>query len=111
MRQRAARTLLPGRLGTKAASRCRVAYRGCMATSILGEKLKQLEECRYRFGRHDAPRIERLLNSLAKSRFSDAAALIRFHEALVFLRAFPQTPAVLRAAERLLNSFHKRVEA
>jgi hypothetical protein len=37
--------------------------------------------------------------------------LIRFHEALLFLRAFPQAPAVMRVTERILNRLHKKVEA
>src|SRR5208282_2731003 len=42
--------------------------------------------------------------------FADPAPLIRFHEALLFLRAFPQSPTVLRTTERILNAFHKKVE-
>jgi len=53
----------------------------------------------------------KLLNRLDAVRFPDPSTLIRFHEALLFLRAFPQGPAVVRLAERILNSFHKKVEA
>ena len=52
-----------------------------------------------------------MLNHLDAARFPDSASLIRFHEALLFLRAFPQGPAVVRATERILNSFHRKVEA
>jgi hypothetical protein len=34
---------------------------------------------------------------------------MRFHETLLFLRAFPQGPAVVRGTEALLNTFGKRV--
>ena len=48
--------------------------------------------------------------ALGKRRFSDTASLIRFHEALLFLRAFPHGPEVVRQSERLLRDFWKRVE-
>ena len=73
------------------------------------DRLSQLEECRYRFGRGEQKRVIKLLNSVASARFSDARSLMRFHETLLFLRAFPQGPAVVRKTEKLLNSFSKRV--
>ena len=82
-----------------------------MAANALDHQLSQLEASRYRFGRHEAASVVKLLNRLDAARFADPASLIRFHEALLFLRAFPQGPAVVRATERILNSFHKRVEA
>jgi len=82
-----------------------------MATETLDRQLAQLEACRYRFGRHEAANVVKLLNRLDAMRLADTASLIRFHEALLFLRAFPQGPTVVRATERILNRFHKRVEA
>src|ERR1017187_6346163 len=82
-----------------------------MAPNALDRQLTELEACRYRFGRYEAARAVKLLQRLDAARFPDPAALIRLHEALLFLRAFPQGPAVVRATERILNSFHKKVEA
>jgi len=82
-----------------------------MAARSLDRLLTQLESSRYRFGPHEAARVVKLLNRLDAARFADPASLIRFHEALLFLRAFPQGPAVVRVTERILNSFHKKVEA
>ncbi len=82
-----------------------------MATNPLDRQLTELESNRYRFGRQEAARVVRLLNRLDAARFTDPASLIRFHEALLFLRAFPQGPAVVRATGRILNNFHKKVEA
>jgi hypothetical protein len=73
--------------------------------------LTQLEGSRYCFGRGEAARVVALLNRLRSARFPDPASLIRFHEALLFLRAFPQGPAVVRATGRILNRFHKKVLA
>jgi hypothetical protein len=82
-----------------------------MAAKALDRQLTELEASRYRFGRDEAARVVKLMNRLDAARFPDPASLIRFHEALLFLRAFPQAPAVVRATERILNRFHKRVEA
>jgi hypothetical protein len=82
-----------------------------MAANALDHQLTELEASRYRFGRNEAATVVHLLKRLNTARFPDSASLIRFHEALLFLRAFPQGPAVVRATERILNSFHKKVEA
>src|SRR5277367_29072 len=82
-----------------------------MTASDLGRQLVELEACRFAFGPGAAVRVVRLLKQLESRDFPDPATLIRFHETLLFLRAFPQGPAVVRAAERILNRFHKRVEA
>ena len=77
----------------------------------LERQLAALEATRYRFNAGDGAQVEKLLPALDKVRFPDAASLIRFHEALMFLRAFPHSPAVLRATERILNQFHEKVAA
>ncbi|MGD0508784.1 MAG: hypothetical protein ABSA27_13355 [Terriglobales bacterium] len=82
-----------------------------MSAKILDRLLSQLEASRYRFGRHEAASVVKLLNHLNAARFHDTALLIRFHEALLFLRAFPQGPSVVRATERILNGFHRQVKA
>ena len=82
-----------------------------MAANVLDHQLTELEGCRYRFGRNEAVRVVKLLQRLDAAHFADAASLIRFHEVLLFLRAFPQGPAVVRATEHSLNDFHKKVEA
>jgi len=82
-----------------------------MPAKPLDRLLTQLEECRYRFGRGDGTRVVSLLTALNKQRFPDTKSLIRFHEALMFLRAFPQGPNVVRKTESLLNTFWKQVEA
>jgi hypothetical protein len=82
-----------------------------MAANAVDRQLTQLEACRYRFGPHEAARVVKLLRRLDAARFPDSSSLIRFHEALLFLRAFPQGAAVVRVTESVLNRFHKKVEA
>src|ERR1051326_9037275 len=81
-----------------------------MANRSLEQLLTRLEQGRYRFGSGEASRVERLLSQLSRQRFADGASLIRFHEALLFLRAFPQGPGVVSKTEDLLRSFARRVE-
>ncbi|HYK48289.1 MAG TPA: hypothetical protein VEU94_01080 [Terriglobales bacterium] len=73
------------------------------------DRISHLETYRYRFGPGEAARVVKLLNSVSNSRFADADSLIRFHETLLFLRAFPQGPGVVRKTENLLHKFSERV--
>jgi hypothetical protein len=82
-----------------------------MSKRSLDDLLAELEPSRYRFGRDEVGRVIRLLNSLESAPFSDPRSLIRFHEYLLFLRAFPQAPRIVRKTEKLLNGFWKRVQA
>lgn len=47
---------------------------------------------------------------LGKRRFRDVYYLIRFHEALLFIRSHPQSEAAFRSAEVLLSTFAQRVD-
>ncbi|HWZ83396.1 MAG TPA: hypothetical protein VNW47_12260 [Terriglobales bacterium] len=80
-----------------------------MISKSLERLLSRLEESRYRFGSGEVDRVVRLLNALARIRVKDPTSFIRLHETLLFLRAFPQAPGVVRAVEKLLNSFWKKV--
>src|SRR5437899_2575594 len=81
-----------------------------MAANAVDRQLAELEAFRYRFGRGESARVAKLLKRLDAACFPDSSSVIRFHEALLFLRAFPQGPAVIRVTERILTSFHKKVE-
>ena len=70
--------------------------------------LAELEELKRPVGNGDA-KIQRALTTLAKSSFNDAETLIRFHETLLFLRAYPPSARVLIQVEKILKSFGQRV--
>jgi hypothetical protein len=70
--------------------------------------LAELEELKKRIGNGDA-KIQRALEQLAKSSFDDSESLIRFHETLLFLRAYPPSARVLDQVEKVLQSFGQRV--
>jgi hypothetical protein len=82
-----------------------------MVPNALDRQLTELEASRYSFGPGEAASVVKLLNCLDAAHFPDPPSLIRFHETLLFLLAFPQAPAVVRTTERILNNFHKKVEA
>lgn len=49
------------------------------------------------------------LQILSRQKIRDAEALIRYHETLLFVRAYPQNVAVVRFAEKELRDFPRRV--
>ncbi len=72
--------------------------------------LARLEDAKRRYGAGEAARALQAISAAGKLRFGNAASLIRFHDALLFLRAFPQSPEIERAAEKLLGGIHARME-
>jgi hypothetical protein len=56
-------------------------------------------------------RLAQVLKRLDRRRLRDAESLIRFHEVLLFICAYPQSAPLLRATERILKNFSGRVEA
>jgi hypothetical protein len=72
--------------------------------------LTRLEQEKTNFSRGNAAQILRLLAALGRREFRDAQSLIRFHDALLFLRAYPHNAAVQSRAGRLLDSFVERVQ-
>jgi hypothetical protein len=77
---------------------------------VVAAAVGRLEEIRHRFGPRARAEKLQLLGMLDKAPFSDSAPLLlRFHETLCFLRAYPDGPDVLRAAEAALGHIPGRV--
>jgi hypothetical protein len=72
--------------------------------------LTELDSAKNRFDRGHAALVKKLLAQLSKLELSDPHQLIRFHECLLFLRAFPHAASHISRVERLLNTFHQRIE-
>ena len=70
--------------------------------------LAALDELKRQFGDGDA-KLLRALNNLSTSKLADAESLIRLHETLLFLRAYPQGARVLKLVDQILKGFAKRV--
>ncbi len=61
--------------------------------------LDELEGCKGQFGRDAASRTKTLLERLRHAVLREPADLIRLHETVLFLRAFPQSPRVARLTD------------
>src|ERR1035441_6532017 len=73
-------------------------------------RLPELETSKLNYGAGSASRIEKLLASMRDVQFHSAETLIRFHDALLFLRAFPQSRKVAQLADDLLTGIVLQVE-
>jgi hypothetical protein len=72
--------------------------------------LDRLDDARRSFGSGNQKSTEHLLARFARDRIGDAESLIRFHELLLFICAYPQSARARRMAESLLKGFPKRIE-
>jgi hypothetical protein len=52
-----------------------------------------------------------LLEQLSRQKLNDTDSLVRYHEILLFLRAYPQNATIVRVTEKELRSFSERVAA
>ncbi len=70
--------------------------------------LRQLEATRLEYGPGNAAAKLALLRELARMRLASARQVLRLHEHLCFLRAYPDSRAVLAQVERMLATFARR---
>src|SRR6476646_1302445 len=83
-----------------------------MPTINAARLLNKLEQARTQIGTIKERELDRLLSAAGRLTFGkDAQSLIRFHDLLLFFRAFPSGPGVLRLADRLLVGFEGKVKA
>jgi hypothetical protein len=83
-----------------------------MAQTKLAALLPRLEEARTQIGAVKAREILRLLSAADNAVFkNDAKSVIRFHDLLLFFRAFAPGASVLRRADRMLARFETKVKA
>ncbi len=80
-----------------------------MPSNTINQLLDQLDEAKRQFGGSGRETVERTLTRLSKLKIKDAESLVRFHEILLFLRAYPQSAQIVRLAESQLSSFAERV--
>jgi hypothetical protein len=83
-----------------------------MLNKTAGRLIEQLELARTQIGAINEQEIVRAINAAGRAKFGkDAQSLIRFHDLLLFFRAFPAGPSVRRLSEKLLRTFEPRVKA
>jgi hypothetical protein len=72
--------------------------------------LNRLDEAKQDISESGRTAIEKTLLRLKQAQINDAEMLVRYHEVLLFLRAYPQTPKLLNLSEAQLRSFSDRIE-
>jgi hypothetical protein len=77
--------------------------------TTINRLLDRLDEAKQDFSGRGRTTLGQILRQLKRAEIDDAELLIRYHEALLFLRAYPQNAALLRLAESQLASFAERV--
>lgn len=81
-----------------------------MPSDGINRLLDRLDEQKRRFDERGASaRTLKILARVEERRFREADSLIRFHEILLFMRAYPQSASVLRRVEKILHTFSQRV--
>ena len=78
-------------------------------TTRLNRLLLRLGELKGQFGSGAERRIEDLIRRLAREKILDVEVLIQFHEALLFISAYPQSARIKLLAESELRRFAKRI--
>jgi hypothetical protein len=79
------------------------------SSNSLERLLDRLDAAKRQFGNNAAAATAEILAALQRRRFTDASSLIRFHEALLFFRAYPGNARILHLTDRLLASFPDRI--
>lgn len=82
-----------------------------MPTKSTQDLLDHLDEAKRRFGSRQSATLASTLTRLQRRGFSDAESLIRFHELLLFISAYPPSAKILRQVQKSLDSFNDRVKA
>jgi len=83
---------------------CREAVMNKQCIRLLGD----LENLKRSFGDSPGPLLQKL-RALRRCKFTDAGELVRFHETLLFFRAYPPSTTVLKQVEEILKTFAGRV--
>ena len=81
-----------------------------MVPNSFNHLLDQLEQLKSRFGLREQRKIEQVIARLSRLKIADVEALIRFHESLLFLTAYPQSARIRQLAESQLRGFAHRIE-
>lgn len=76
----------------------------------MAELLAEAEALKRNFEAASAKRLSKLLALLSRRKFTGAGELHRYHELLLYCRAFPQNPDLLSLCEELLTGFADLVE-
>jgi hypothetical protein len=79
------------------------------SAATLTRLLLRLEAAKRQFDPGGQAHTAKLLSTLGRRHFQDPHSLIRFHEALLFFRAYPADEEIRRTADGLLAAFPERI--
>lgn len=77
-------------------------------TRVADSRLRELVIRHADYGAGTAETKLALLAGLEQGELTRAPSVLRLHEVLCFLRAYPDSPQLLRQVERMLAAFHRR---
>ncbi len=80
-----------------------------MPSATLTRQLEKLEATKRQFGAGEQANTAQQLTALGRRHFDDPESLIRFHESLLFFRAYPADDEIRRVADTLLSTFQDRI--
>jgi hypothetical protein len=80
-----------------------------VSSQTLEHALDRLDELKTQFGERQARQISSLLSRITRLKVDDADSLIRLHELLLFIRAYPHNPSVLKQTDAELREIPLRV--
>lgn len=80
-----------------------------MTTQSLAHVLNQLDQLKTQFSPRTTRQVARLLKRLARLTIDDPDSLIRLHELLLFIRAYPHNSAVLSHSDAALRTMPTRI--
>ena len=82
-----------------------------MPQNSINRLLDKLEQLKRQFGEGTENQTKAFLTKLSRRKLSDAEQLVRFHEALLFTAAYPQSAEVRNRTQSLLKDFPSRISA
>src|SRR5580658_7233024 len=88
-----------------------MVHHGTLMRMRTAKSIDQLAEMKTQFGSGAAAHTAALLEKSQRTRLREPSDLIRLHEAVLFLRAYPQSARVMRLADEILFSFAERLPA
>jgi hypothetical protein len=80
-----------------------------LSSRVAHRLLDQLDEAKRQFAPRASTKTVQLLRRLAKLKIDDPQTLVRFHEILLFITAYPQSALAREQAQSILNRFSERI--
>ena len=87
----------------------KMAKRQSAGTSVK-DRIKNLDSLKFSFSANDAGTKISLVKNIAAAKLLNPASLLKYHETLCFMQAYPDNPVIKKLADDELSLFSDRVE-